>query len=216
MADVLIALIGATAVLIPAGLLHYREIKKKDTKIDQITTEKIQQGLKLTAIDKILSFSSFSSIKSAVDEIFQTSKADRFLILFAINGKTDFNTISVVFEQHKRTKYSINAIGTYKSLSIDDSYRKMLKSAEMHGIIELETEKMPESLLKGLYDLEEIVWSDIRHLCRFHADENNDVIVFSSLATHSQKGFTKLERLKANLIYDSVIRPNIINVLEKD
>lgn len=216
MNDILVSSITGLGVLIPALLLHYREIKKKDIKIEKYKEEKVKQDIKLIALDKILDFCSFSQIKSAVDEMFEKTKADRFLILFAINGKTDFNTVSVVFEQHKNTKYSINAIGRYKTLPIDNMYRKMLKDAEMHGIVEVETEKMPDSLLKDIYDLEEVVWSDIRHLCRFHADESNDILVFSSLATHSQKGFTKLEKVEANLIYDSIIKPNIVSVLKKE
>lgn len=211
MTDILIALIGAASIVAPAILLHLREIKKKEEEFLKYKKTKELEG---SSLDKFLELTTFNEIKNGVDELFEKTKADRFLILFAINGKNSFRTVSVVFEAQKKSIYSINAVGRYKSLTIDNPYREMLKNAEINGIIELDVEKMPEGLLKNIYAFEEVKWSDIRHLVRIHKDAENDLLVFSSLATHEDKGFTKLEKAKASAIYESVIKPNIIKVLD--
>lgn len=215
MNDIYIALIGAVPVLVTSILIHVREIRKKNNEIQKHIQEKEEHRIKGDVLDKILDFSSFNKIKSAVDEIFLATKADRFLILIAINGKTDFNIVSVIFEQHKTTKYQVNAIARYRSLKIDDNYRQMLKDAEFHGMVKLSTSEMENSLLKDIYAIENVAYSDIRHLLRLPIDDNNDVLIYSSLATHNERPFTNIERTRANIIYDSSIKNILKEVLIK-
>jgi len=215
MNDVLIALIGAFPVLVTSALLHVREIKKKNIEIERHIREKKEHQIKADVLDKVLSFSAFNKIKAAVDELFRTTKADRFLILIAINGKVDFNIVSVIFEQHKTTKYQVNAIARYRSLKIDGEYRKMLRDAEKFGMIHFKTEELSPSLLKGIYTIEHVVYSEIRHLLRLPIDDNNDVLIYSSLATHEEEEFTELERTQASIIYDSSIRSVLTDVLKQ-
>jgi hypothetical protein len=212
---ILTALISGMTVLIPALMLHYREIKKKNREIQVHKDEKEDHRIKADVLDRILDFSAFNLIKEAVDELFRTTRGERFLILIAINGKVDFNVVSVIFEQHKTSDYQVNAIARYRSLGIDEMYRGMLKEAEALGMVSLQTKKMPASLLRDIYEIEHIEFSDIRHLLRISADERNDVLVYSSLATHDEKGFTKLGRRKASLIYNSTIKKTLKEVLEK-
>jgi hypothetical protein len=213
--DIIIALIGAIPVSITGLLLHYREMKKKDIEIEKHIQEKKEHQIKGDVLDKVLNFSAFNKIKTAVDEIFNSTKADRFLILIALNGKLDFNIVSVIFEQHKSTKYQVNAIARYRSLKIDAEYRKLLKDAEKFGLVHVKTEDLNPSLLKGIYTIENIVYSEIRHLLRLPIDDNNDILIYSSLATHDEEEFTELERTQANIIYDSSIRNILSNVLKE-
>lgn len=208
-------LVTLLVVVIPAYLLHRREMAKKNKEIQIHKADTADYKIKAEVLDKILDFSAFNKIKDAVDEIFKTTRADRFLILIAINGKVDFNVVSVIFEQHKVSDYQVNAIARYKSLKVDDDYRNMLKRSEKYDIVELETATMNESLLKDIYTLEGVKFSNIRHLLRIKADERNDILVYSSLATHNEKGFSQLGKRTANMVYDSVIRSTIKKVLEK-
>lgn len=228
MNDVLIALIGGVFGVVPVILGYRRELLKqknrskselleKEIELQKYKDERKQNEIKSNVIDKFLDFASFNAIKTAAEEIFKETKADRFLLLFAINGKTHFNHVSVFFEQHKKSAYSVSAIARYKSLTIDSEYGKMLKRAESEGIVHVKTEDMPEdSLLKLIYEDEGVYYSDVRHLIRVSADEENDVLVYSSLATHSNKPFTKKERMKSNIVYDSIIKDNLIEVLKKN
>lgn len=220
MNDILIALISGISVVLPAFFIYKRDIKKLryeyDEKIEGHIQEKKEHKIKADVLDKLLDFSSFNTIKRNVDEIFKKTKADRFLILIAINGKTNFKIVSVVFEQHKKSDYEINAIARYRNLEIDDDYKEMLKLSEREGAVHLKTDSMRECLLKQIYLDEEVTFSDIRHIARIHIDDDNDLLVYSSLATHSVKPFTERERTRAKIIYDSGIRETLIEVLKKN
>ena len=211
MENIIIAGMGSAVTLLLGLLVHYREIKK----LTKSKNEEIKEHqLKADVLDRVLDFASFNEIKTAVDELFKTTRADRFLILIAINGKVDFNMVSVIFEQHKIGKYQINAIARYKTLNIDPAYKKMLKEAELYGIVETVTSELPPSLLKDIYEIEDISASHVRHLSRIHVDESNDVLVYSSLATHDKRGFTHIDKVRADLVYNSIIRPALENVLD--
>lgn len=199
--------------LASAFLLHRREMKKKNLELSdqKKTTEDFK--IKAEVLNRVLDFSSFNLIKDAVDEMFLETKADRFLILIAINGQTDFNIVSVIFEQHKTADFQVNAIARYKDLPIDEAYRSMLKHAEREGQVLLETEKIERSLLGELYRLEGVEHSVVKHILRIKADERNDILVYSSLATHNSRSFTNLELRKVDLIHNSSLKPIINNVL---
>lgn len=212
---IVIALITMVGVLVPAILLHIREMSKKDKEIQKHKNEKEDHKIKAEVLDRILDFTAFNLLKEAVDELFRTTRGDRFLILIAINGKEDFNVVSVIFEQHKNSDYKVNAIARYRNLGIDAPYRNMLKEAEALGSVSLDINNMKDSLLKDIYKIESIQYSDIRHLLRIHVDDRNDILVYSSLATHDERGFTKLGRTRADLIYNSSIKKILKDVLEK-
>lgn len=213
MENIIIAGIGAFVTLTLGLIGHFITIKNlTKRKNEELKEHKIRADV----LDSILDFSSFNELKIAVDEIFETTRADRFLILIAINGKTDFNTVSVIFEQHKIHKYRISAVARYRTLGIDPAYKKMLKEAELYGIVELETDALYPSLLKDIYEIENVTASQIRHLLRINADENNDVLVYSSLATHDKRGFSHIDKVRADLIYNSSIKTTLENVLKKN
>ena len=149
-----------------------------------------------------------------MDRIFQETKADRFLILIAKNGITDFRIVNVVFEQHKNKQFRINAIARYRNVQIDDEYKAMLKEAEFRGYVELDTSKMKPSLLRDFYALEGVTHSKIRHLARKPIDEGNDFLIFSSLATHEIDKFTELELAFIKTQYEGIIMPALQKVVD--
>ena len=191
-------------VLVPAYLLHIREMGKLRTQINQ-------HKLRGNVLDKILDLVLLNDIKTATDTIFKETKADRFLILIAINGKVDFNTVSVIFERHKNSTSS--AIARYRNLQVDAEYRAMLKESERNNYLIVETSAMRECLLKDIYTLEGVNHSEIRHLARQPLDKDNDCLVYSSIATHKTPKFTRLELTTIQTQIDSVIKPTIQKML---
>ena len=199
------AFTGMIGVIIPAYLLHIREIKKLKNEISQHT-------MRGNVLDKILDLALLNDLKASTERIFKETKADRFLILIAINGKVDFNTVSVIFERHKN--FTTSAIARYRNLSIDTQYRKMLKIAEQQRSIIVETSNMEESLLKNIYELEGVTHSEIRHLKRQKLDNNNDCLIYSSIATHSKLKFTNKELASIQINIDNSIKPTIDKMLD--
>lgn len=214
--QIILGFLGLIGIIIPAywGYLENKKNRKKDLRILQLEEEleKNQQvliecDLRSQIVERLLDISLLSQIREAVDVIFEETKATRFLILIAMNGTIDFRTVSVIFEQHKG-KSKINAIARYRNLSIDDSYRQMLKKAEKNGVLDITVDQMDnEALLKQIYIMEGVRYSRIRHLLREPIDHNNDVVVFSSLATHIDEPFTLTEKMVSLTQFDSTIIP---------
>lgn len=192
------------ATLIPAYLLHFREVRKYKVEIKQ-------HQLRGDVLDRILDITLLEDIKNSTKILFKETKIDRFLILIAVNGKTKFNTVSVIFEQHKNSTSS--AIARYKNLSVDTEYKDLLTEVEKFGFIILSTDTMKEGLLKDIYEVEEVHHSEIRHLARQPLDSENDCLVFCSSATHLKAKFNKKDLLSIQTQIDSVIKPTIKKML---
>lgn len=214
-------IIGALATFV-LGLIKYKTDKKKIAlEIENLTlenqrlkSENEDVRVKLQFLDRVLDLEFINQITTAVDRIFDETKADRFLILIAKNGKEDFNIVNVVFEQHKGNKYRINAIARYRNVHIDHLYKQMLKDAEFRGLIELETATMPRCILKSFYENEGIKFSKVRHLARKPIDDDNDFLMYSSLSTHQDSKFTDNELAFIKTQYEGIIMPALEKVID--
>lgn len=212
-----------TAILMFAlGVWKYNDEKKKrnleirnlELANESLERENKDYKLKLQFYNKIMDLPFINAISGAVDEIFKETIATRFLILIAKNGKEDFNVVSVVFEQHKNKDYRINAIARYKNVLVDNEYRKMLKNAERFGVVEFEVNTMPQSLLRTFYEMEGVKFSKIRHLARKPIDDDNDFLVFSSLATHEDRYFNDQELAFVKTQFEGTIMPALQNIMD--
>jgi len=192
-------------------LLEIDLLKKEIESLEKKHSEVI---IKLDFLDRIFDLPFFNELSNSVQRIFNFTKADRFLILIAKNGKDSFNIINVVFEQHNSNKYKINAINRYKNIEIDEDYRDILYKAERVGIVNLKTESMSESsLLKSFYEIEGVTFSRIKFLARKPIDDDNDFLIYSSLATHTSFDFTKIEDAFIKTQYEGTIKPSLEKVL---
>lgn len=207
-------------IIIPA-ILTYRlglnkhkiELQKLQAQNKELTNQKTETEIKMTYFNQIIDVTSINIISGAVDRMFEKTKADQFLIMIAVNGKTDFNMISVVFEQHKTKAFRINAIARYHNITIDTQYKQLLKDTEKNEVILLETDSMQESMLKDFYMDEKITHAIIRKLIRKPIDNTNDFLVYSSIATHENQEFSRTERAFIKTQYEGTIIPNIEKVL---
>lgn len=207
--EIIVAILG----LIGTVFSSFYAYKQREGKI-KLKRELQTHIVRSSIVDRVLNLSHLNTIRKGVNQIFQETKADRFLILIAVNGKSDFNIVSVVFEQHN-IKTDINAIARYRNVSIDDYYRKMLKDAERYGVVELDTHNMPiDSLLKNIYDIEDVKYSNVRHLIRESIDDHNDIVIFSSIATHKNEPFNFIEKTFFMTQYDSVIIPSLKKMID--
>lgn len=196
---------GIIIALVPAYLIHVREVKKHKL---EIKDHELRSGV----LDRILDIVLLNDLKVSAHNIFKKTKADRFLILIAINGKVDFRTVSVIFEQHKNSTSS--AIASYKNLRVDMDYVNMLKKAEKESIVILDVDKMEPSLLKEIYLAEGVKHSRVRHLLRKPLDNENHCLIYSSIATHEKLPFTEMEKIMIQTQMDSIIKPTIEKMLK--
>jgi hypothetical protein len=179
---IVIALISVFGVISTAGIAYFRDVrvKKLQAKLDSQEEEHIllerksdERSLKLGALNRLLDFTSFNEIRDSVDRMFDNTKADRFMIIIAMNGTTDFRVISVIFEQHKNKKWKVNAIIRYRDVEIDESFKRTLKSAEKDGTVTFDVKTMTPQLLKDFYVIEKVKHSKFRFL---HTSMNSLVV----------------------------------------
>lgn len=223
--EIIIAAFGLIGIVLPSYWAYLEKTKNKNKDIIIAELERrleeskqtcYEHELRTAVVEKLLDITLLGDIQRAVALMFQETKAERFLILIAINGKIDFNYVSVIFEQHKGSSH-VNAIARYKNISIDIHYKEMLKKSERIGVVNLDIAKMPEdSLLKNIYDMEGIKHAKIRHLLRERIDTNNDVVIFSSIATFQDEAFTLAEKTLFLTQYDSQIVPALKKMVEAE
>jgi len=148
------------------------------------------------ALDILFDFSVFNKIVYQVNELFAKTKADRYLTLYATNGKTDFKFVTSMFEHHKDNEFirlTTGAVSKYIKLQFDAHYLALLKEVEHVGPVFLDVIEMPECDLKNVYISEKILHSCVMFLNRIQIDDNNDLLLFCSIATHSAEKFTPAE-----------------------
>ena len=185
-------LIAFVGILIPAIKLYLDNKKLKNE------NNNLNEKIKDLSLDLEIDLQVFNDVKDIAENILFKTKADRFLILTATNGTRDMRFATAVYEQHKKTSkvvLSLGATGKYVKFEFDSAYKKMLKEAEVQGLIELKTEKMSDCDLKSIYENESVKFSDVHFLMRGKIDELNDRLFYCSIATHENAPFTKIEKL---------------------
>ena len=228
----LIGLIGLTKVLVPSILvfitgwnLHKRELSKikREADIDRqklilekakIKEERDIAFKKLEYLPRIAALKNITKIQRAVDQIFKRTKATRFLILIGVNGKTSLNHVSCFWYDYKNVDDDINPLDAYKNIDIsgDYFYRSMMRNLGKNNdhIEEIDVLRMPESILKDIYYEEQITYSRVGFLTRSPIDNDNDFLMYYSVATDSDEGdFTEDEKRLINVKVQNQIKPNV-------
>lgn len=190
------------------------ELKTTKRKMEVALEEAKDLRLHNRVSESLLTLTTTMKIITSVQTIFDQTKADRFLLIFAINGKKHFNWTTVFFEKHKHSDHDINAVVRYRRVKVDAVYRGILKHTENYGAFVVDVEEMADSVLKDIYTSEGVKHSIFRHLLRYSLDDNNDVLLFSTLGTHVDETFSKKEMTVSKLEYESNIVPAMIEVLE--
>jgi hypothetical protein len=183
-----------------AMVYNKKENKKKENEIKILKLE-------LKAISAFFDWELYSIIYENCNIIFEETKANRILFLFAINGKTDFVYATAMYEHpHIKNKH-FGSGKRYLKVKIDDHYRSLLKKAEKTGDIILNVETMDDGLLKDIYlsPKEEVKHSIFKFIKRSNLDDENDAVVFSSIATTEQEPFTSVEHTIISNCYSAII-----------
>jgi len=195
--EVLITQIGAIIVALIASYQAIRlERLRKESKRKDIQIRESSKNF--SALSLLIDFELIGLISNRVDEIFENSCIDRFLLIIAVNGRDVFNVVSVVYERHKSIsgeparRIDINAVGRYTHVGIDSAYKQMLTDVEKRGKVLIETEFLSEdSLLYSIYKNEGVTSSLVCPVIRMALDDTNDMLLFCSYATHVDSGIPK-------------------------
>lgn len=204
---------------------QYRERKKSKNEGEKSSdNENIPAGERLlhSQITKGLQnttsrIRTFNGLNNAVRELFRETRADRFLILIAINGTVHYKTVSVIYQKHENDGDDHDAVKRYGNIVIDDAYRKMLKDAEYKGCVNVLTAQIKDTLLGNIYRIEKIIQSRVYFVKRIMLEEKGkDVMVYVSIATHDKKGFTIEGVTLMNMIVDSRIKNYVADIIKPE
>lgn len=142
----------------------------------------------------VSSLSSIMQVRDMINNLIITTPVDRFLILVAINGKTEFRTATAIYEQwddefrkHDDPHLTVSATNEYYKYEIDNSYREMLRVAETSADgVHYRVDEMPDCVLKDIYDFEKVKYSSVVFLRRVsnYDMDGNDMVIYCSIATH--------------------------------
>lgn len=193
---VIVALISAFSALGIALIPYF--LKKRDSKKERNKP-----------LDVDVELFKFNDLKDAVENVLFTTKADRFLILMAHNGKEEMKFATAIYEQHKNNKelsYSIEATNKYIKIEFDDEYRHMLKEAEKEGVVKMDIKKMKDSLMKNIYLTEKIKQANCYFLKRYvdYKVEKKDLLLYCTLASHSEGLYDVSDETKFKTFVDYI------------
>ena len=212
-----VALIGLIGLIYQTAANNKLAAKNKALEIEfeRQKLETTQSIIKYDIVTNLLKFSQYQKIYDAVIKLMDSSKVDRFLIFIAINGKTDLNKVTCIFQKYRNDKAELDAVQVYKGLKVDNHYVTMLKKMEIENAITLETEALEPSLIKDIYESEKVKWSRWKMIGRVSIDDRNDVIAYCSASTFDSNGYSKQDLLSIKLHFESSIKPNFMNTVNE-
>jgi hypothetical protein len=152
----------------------------------------------------------FNTIVQKINNVFNQTNCDRFLILSAMNGKMDLRVCTVNYEQHytngeTKTLFSLGATSRYFNFKFDLAYREMLKRIEKYDTKEVCVVKnMEDCDLKKIYLAEKVSEAHVFFLKRVKIDEENDRVFYCSFATHKEEGFKQEDHLTLQIYNDQL------------
>lgn len=188
MNEIYISLIGGLTTIITTIIATFQalKLKKIEKTKTEIKTEIKNTDIKIDALSYVTDFSVLNGLINIVNDICKNTPVDRFLILYGVNGKEAIDTVSVIF-QMENGKWAINAVNKYKDLSTDTQYKMMLKNIEQNDDELIVVDEMENCMLKSLYEREGVKYSLVKFITRKSLNEENDLILYSSFASHTHK-----------------------------
>lgn len=176
-----IAIIGAGAAYIGKQHLEKRGLKMK---------------VKDLSYSTVFDLMMLNEITHIINNMFNNTTADRFVILTANNGKYHLRAANAIYEQHNtngvsKTYLSLGITSRYIDFEFDEPYRNMLKEAEATlNPVFFKTSDMPDCDLRSIYTSEKVTESLVFFISRKTIDNDNDRLFYCSVATHNPSGFT--------------------------
>ena len=183
-----------------------RKDKKQREEIIALKQEKTASGFNIGLLSNLMKLNLYGSLERVTKVIFKRTKATRVLVFVAINGKVEPKKVYALFGE-KDDGFQIDE--EFKGVEIDQPYIDMLHHLEHKSDLLIDTMKMEKGMLKNIYFSEQITYSYLKFVKRYHLTEEDDAIVYMSIATDNENAFNKLELteidLKVSTKYKNII-----------
>jgi len=206
---IIVAIIGVLGIIIQ-HFLNKANNKKLVKQNSDLEKDNLDLKNEVRAYTLLYDQEFITIINKSIDNIFSQTKADRFLLLFAVNGKSNFSHVTACLERRQNLLDSKTST-LYQRLVVDEAYKMMLNYIEYShdNKMNFATNKMANVLLKRIYSLktENVKHSNVYFIKRINIDNDNDLLLFCSVATDIEDAYTTDEHL--------IIDANINNVRSK-
>lgn len=203
------SLLKFLGVIAPVVLGFYtfsmnRKDKKQKQEIESLKQEKIASKFNIGLLSNLMKLKLYGSLERTSRILFKRTKAVRVLVFVAINGKVEPKKVYALYGEKI---VNVQVDEEYKGVEIDKPYVEMLHDLERKGQMLIDVMKMPKCMLKDIYFKEEITFSYLKFIKRYHLTEEDDAIVYMSIATDDDKGFDSIELTDIDIIVSSRIKP---------
>jgi len=206
---------GQTIGTITAALIGlagtYLTVRQK-VEINQLKKSEFKSKLKASIYEGIMTIQTFDSMNKALEDLFETTKCDRFLLLVGLEMKDSVQFVKVIFSKNE-DRGTIDQSQLYANVEIDDVYRQYIKDLRLNKELTLNVDEMSSGLLKYLYEDEKVTYSVLKWVRDFNLSGRSRVVSFCSMATHSETLYSVSDRIKMRTLFNSTVKPSIISII---
>lgn len=212
---VIVEAIKYLGILTSAILAYVNLRQKKDKKELKEQNIKLIDNVyqtKVAKLKELYDLQHFSLLTRAVRQLFKATKIDRFTVMFVMNGKVDFNYLTVLFDKDANNP-DIGGVSPYAKFDVDAVYKKMLKEMEFQKFYWATVGAGKMGDIETYLALENIKCIGWMYTKRIPLDEFNDIVVYCSMST-IEKGMNNQDKAKARLFYQGKILPELLEILD--
>ena len=188
--------------------------KNKALKRQKEVVDKLKDNIyqaKIRQVKEVYDLQRFSNFQQIVHKMFAGTPIDRFAIMFVMNGKVDFNFLTVLFDESMLNP-EIGDISPYTRFPIDDAYRSMLRSCERNGFVWRDGPDFGVGVIDDYLVLEKIKCIGWGFVQRVRLDEFNDLLVFASVSSESEI-IKPLKKKMIQLTFTGRIKPHLERII---
>lgn len=192
-----------------------KEEAENSLEIEKKTNEFLKENIyitKLRTLKQVFDLRSFSVLEKLQNKIFEDTSFDRLTVMFMMNGKVEFNFMSVIYDISKDR----GEIGDspYRKVGITDAYRQLITQLTSKPAW-MSSEKASENLGElGEF----IVLEEIRHIAWFRVkrialDDYNDLLIYLSWSTEKEQVPSWKEKRQLEIITGGRLIPLLKDIL---
>lgn len=184
---------------------------KKEKQDNELLKDNVYQS-KINILKEIFDLQKFSELERLINLICDNTSMDRFTIMFVMNGKIDFNYMTVIYDQSK-IDHSIGGTSPYAKFPIDHAYKTLVNKIEKGRPV---WHSIPDKTMGNIVDFIEL--EGIKHIMylkvkRIPIDEFNDIVVYLSISSTDEEKLPKIDQRKVELITAGKIVPKLEDLL---
>jgi len=214
--DVIVEIIKFVG-LIATPILGYVTAKKvKENKSIKADNELLKDNVyqtKVRVLKELFDLQHFAQLERYINLVWDTTPMDRFTIMFVMNGKINFNYLTVIHDQSS-IDHKLGGASPYAKFSIDQSYKNLVHKIEKGRPVWYDIPAKEIGEMNDFIELEGIKKIVFFLVKRIPIDEFNDIVVYLSFSSTTEHDFDKLDTRRVELITSGKITPKLEDLLE--